>query len=94
MGNSGKNSAGKINSLYNWANGLTGGSLSVFNDAVQHFVGARAAEASASIAYYAIFSLFPLLIILVVVGSFVLESEDVQRWIRILRLKSSQSLTN
>jgi membrane protein len=81
MGNSGKNSAGKINSPYNWANGLTGGSLSVFNDAVQHFVGARAAEASASIAYYAIFSLFPLLIILVVVGSFVLESEDVERWV-------------
>ncbi|MCK4452173.1 MAG: YihY/virulence factor BrkB family protein [Anaerolineae bacterium] len=81
MGNLRKNSAGKIKSLYNWANGLTGGSLSVFNDAVQHFVGARAAEASASIAYYAIFSLFPLLIILVVVGSFVLESEDVQRWV-------------
>jgi len=76
-----KSSAGKVKSLYNGVNGLTGGSLSVFNDAVQHFVGARAAEASASITYYAIFSLFPLLIILIVAGSFVLDSENVHRWV-------------
>ena len=75
------NLTGKVKSLYNRINSLTGSSLSIFNDAIQHFVSTRAAEASASIAYYALFSLFPLLIILIVAGSFVLDSESVQRWV-------------
>jgi len=70
---------GKIKTFYNQANGLTGGLLGIPRDAIQHFAAVRAAEATASIAYYAIFSLFPLLLALIAGGSFVLESEQVQR---------------
>ncbi len=79
IGNSRKNFANKAKTLYDRANGFTGGSLGILNDAIQHFGDVRAAEATASIAYYAVFSLFPLLLALIAAGSFVLESEQVQR---------------
>jgi membrane protein len=55
-----------------WINGHTGGSLTVLLMAFQRFSHVRGAEASASIAYYALFSLFPLLLLLVAVLGFVL----------------------
>ncbi len=67
--------------LYAWANGLTRGGLGVLWDAIRRFTEVRGAEAAASIAFYAIFSLFPLLLALIVAGSFVLESEQVQGWV-------------
>ena len=79
IGNSRERFADKIKTLYERANGLTGGSLGIVSDAIQHFANVRAAEATASIAYYAIFSLFPLLLALIALGSSVLESEQVQR---------------
>jgi membrane protein len=74
-----KHFADRKRALYDRANGLTGGALGVLNDAIQHFDEARAAEATASIAYYTVFSLFPLLLVLIAGGSFVLESEQVQQ---------------
>ncbi len=74
-------STGEVKSFHDWIKGLAGSSSSVFNDAIQRFVDTRAAEAAASITYYALFSLFPLLIILIVAASFVLNSQDVQRWV-------------
>ncbi len=65
--------------MKNTRNDLVHVSLGIFNDAIQRFIGARAAESAASIAFYAIFSLFPLLLALIVAGSFVLESEQVQQ---------------
>ncbi len=79
IGNSKKNLTDKIKGFYDRANDLTGGSLAVLADAIQRFGDVRAAEATASIAYYAVFSLFPLLLALIAGGSFVLESEQVQR---------------
>ena len=55
-----------------------GGVLEVVVDAARRFNDVRAAQATASIAYYAVFSLFPLLLVLIAAGSFVLESEQVQ----------------
>ena len=81
MKNKTGHSIGNVKSFHNRVSGFAAGSLSVFNDAIQHLIGTRAAEASASIAYYALFSLFPLLIILIVAGSFVLDSETVRRWV-------------
>lgn len=69
----------KLEMLYNRANSLSGGSLGIVCDAIQHFGDTRAAEAAASITFYAIFSLFPLLLALIVGGSFVLQSEKVQQ---------------
>jgi membrane protein len=53
--------------------------LGIVWDAFQQFGAADASEAAASITFYAIFSLFPLLLALIVAGSFVLESEQVQQ---------------
>jgi membrane protein len=73
------NFAGKLKQLYGRANRLTGGVLGVVRTAVQHFGEVRAVEAAASIAFFAVFSLFPLLLALIAAGSFVLEIEQVQR---------------
>ena len=56
----------------------TAGVPGILFTAVQQFAATRATEASASIAYYFLFSLFPLLIFLVVVGSFFLEEGEVK----------------
>jgi len=79
FGNSQKNLIDSMKALRQWADRHTGGSLSIMYDAIRHFTDARAAEAAAGIAFYAIFSLFPLLLALIVAGSFVLEFEQVQR---------------
>ena len=49
---------------------------SIFYQAVASFTETRAAQASAGIAYYAFFSLFPLLLVLIVAGSFFLKSNE------------------
>ena len=54
------------------------GIIGILISTVRSFAQARAAEAAASIAYYALFSLFPTLVILVILGSSVLESEQIQ----------------
>lgn len=46
--------------------------------AFRQFTSNRSVEAAASIAYFFLFSLFPLLIVLVVVGSFFLEEEAIR----------------
>ncbi len=51
----------------------------ILSDAVIRFGNARAGEAAASIAFFAIFSLFPLLLALIIGGSFILESEQAQQ---------------
>lgn len=63
--------------IYAWADQRSGGSLSILRHAAQRFGEMRAGEAAASVAYWAFFSLFPLLLFLVAIGSFVLTSEQV-----------------
>jgi membrane protein len=65
--------------VYDQVNGLSGGTLGVISRAFQHFGATRAPQAAAGMAYYAFFSLFPLLLVLVSAGSFVLEREIVQQ---------------
>jgi membrane protein len=81
VGNSEKGQHTKLEVLYDLVNRLTGGILGIVCDAFQHFGNASAAEAAASITFYAFFSLFPFLLALIVGGSFVLESEQVQEWV-------------
>jgi membrane protein len=71
----------KLKSLYDRLNRLSGGSLGVVAGAFQNFNDARGSEAAASMAYYAFFSLFPLLLVLIVAGSFVLQRRVVQQQI-------------
>lgn len=81
VGNSEKGQRTKLEALYDLANRFTGGILGIVCDAFRHFGNASAAEAAASITFYAFFSLFPFLLALIVGGSFVLESEQVQEWV-------------
>lgn len=67
----------KIKAVYQYTNNLSGGSLDVLRHTFKSFNDTRAAQAAAGMAYYAIFSLFPLLLALIAVGSFVLESDQV-----------------
>lgn len=69
--------ADRIKGYYQWANKQSGGALGILRRSIQSFNDARASQAAASLAYYAIFSLFPLLLALLAGGSFVLESEQV-----------------
>jgi YihY family inner membrane protein len=69
----------RARTAFDWANGLTRGSLGVLRDAIRGFTEARAAEAATSLAFYVFFSLFPLLLVLVSAGSFALQSDQAQQ---------------
>jgi membrane protein len=66
-------------SVRTWADEISGGRLTVLEDAFQGFNAAHASHAAAGLAYYAMFSLFPLLLALVAVGSYFLKSEEAFR---------------
>jgi membrane protein len=67
----------RLKAIYEAANRLSGGRLDIVRDALDSFARARGSEAAAGMAYYAIFSLFPLLLALVAGGSFVLDRQTV-----------------
>ncbi len=66
----------KIRTLYRRTNRLSRGSLQIIRLTILRFTQARGAEAAASLSYYALFSLFPLLLIMISVLGFVLRRED------------------
>lgn len=66
----------KLRTLYRRANRLSRGSLHILRLTVLRFSQARGAEAAASLSYYALFSLFPLLLILISVLGYVLRRDD------------------
>ena len=67
----------RLKRLYAWADQRSGGSISILRRAAQRFSEMRAADTAASVAFWAFFALFPLLLFLVAIGSFVLTSEQV-----------------
>lgn len=67
----------RIRDLYQRADRISGNRLNILKDAINTFTVTRANQAAASLAYYLIFSLFPLLLVLVSAGSFFLDSEQV-----------------
>lgn len=66
-------------SVYRQVDNLLGGSLTIIVKTVEGFVEARAMESAASMAYYALFSFFPLLIFVVGSASTLLRDEPVQQ---------------
>jgi membrane protein len=70
---------GYLDDAYQWVDGLTGGGLGILRDAVECFGEAHAAHVAAGLAYYTVFSLFPLLLAMIAAGSFFLEGELVQQ---------------
>lgn len=65
--------------FYKRANRLSGGVLGIVRNAFESFGDAQGSEAAASMAYYTLFSLFPLLLALVAAGSFFLDQQRVFR---------------
>jgi membrane protein len=55
--------------------------IDIVKDTIQSFQEAKGTEGAASIAYYAIFSLFPLLLLFVSVGSLFIEQGEVFRFV-------------
>ena len=69
----------RLKTLFHQADDLTGGTLTIVRQTFQSFGEAKASGAAASVAYYALFSLFPLLLALVAAGSLILEDEEAVR---------------
>jgi membrane protein len=67
----------RLQTLYERLDELSGGSLGILARTFRRFGEARAGEAAASMAYYAMFSLFPLLLGLIAAGSFLLQRDVV-----------------
>lgn len=67
----------QLNNLYTGANKFSGGRLDIIKNAFGTFSDTRASQAAASLAYYAFFSLFPLLLVLIAGGSYFLNSQQV-----------------
>jgi len=65
-----------IKELYQYVNGLSRDRLNILKIALKTFSETRAAESAASLAYYAIFSLFPLLLLFIAAGSYFLDSRQ------------------
>jgi membrane protein len=68
---------GEAQRLFDRADLMSGGVLGIVVDMVSGFTNSRAAEAAASITYYALFSIFPLLLSVIAIGSYFLEDEQV-----------------
>ncbi|HJR79117.1 MAG TPA: YihY/virulence factor BrkB family protein [Anaerolineales bacterium] len=66
-----------IKELYRSINRLSGDRLSILKIALESFVETRAADSAASLAYYAIFSFFPLLLLFIALGSYFLGSAQI-----------------
>lgn len=64
--------------IYKQADDLSGGVLNIFRTAFQRYSEERGSEAAASLAYYAFFSVFPMLLAFIVVASFFVDRADVQ----------------
>lgn len=63
----------RIEALFDRADGVTRGWLSTLRGAVDSFALARGTQASAAVAYYAMFSLFPMLMVLVASLSYLVD---------------------
>lgn len=63
--------------LYQKVDRLSGDRLHILKNAIDNFTEKQAAQASAGLAYYSLFSIFPLLLVFVAGGSYFLDSEQV-----------------
>jgi membrane protein len=69
----------RVRAIYRLVNRRYGGILEIVAYTFKNFEQANAAESAASIAYYALFSIFPLLIFVVTFSSSLLQEREVQQ---------------
>ena len=63
---------------YRRINQMSGGVIEIIRVAMTRFGEERGSEAAASLAYYAFFSIFPMLLVFIVIGSFFVDAALVQ----------------
>lgn len=68
----------KLESFYKKVDALTGGVLEIIRRTFQRFGQERGSEAAASLAYYAFFSIFPMMLVFISVGSFFVDQDVVR----------------
>lgn len=66
-----------IREFYQTINHLSGNRLSILQAAIHSFTEKQAAQASAGLAYYTFFSIFPLMLVFIAGGSYFLDSHQV-----------------
>jgi len=66
-----------LNEFYENINQLSGKRLSILETAMRTFTEKQAAQASAGLAYYTFFSIFPLMLVFIAGGSYFLDSHQV-----------------
>lgn len=69
---------GVLKRLYTRLDNFTDGALEIIRTTFERFTEERGSEAAASLAYYAIFSIFPMLLVFIVVGSFFVDTTVIQ----------------
>jgi len=69
---------GALKRLYTNTDNLTDGALEIIRITFERFTEERGSEAAASLAYYAFFSIFPMLLVFIVIGSFFVDTAVVQ----------------
>ncbi len=67
-----------LQSAYFKVDEFTGGVLEILRIAITRFGQERGSEAAASLAYYAFFSIFPMILVFIVIGSFFVDRTVVQ----------------
>jgi membrane protein len=67
-----------LQSIYFKVDEFTGGVPEILRIAVKRFGEERGPEAAASLAYYAFFSIFPMILVIIVIGSFFVDQDVVQ----------------
>jgi membrane protein len=67
----------QLNEWYRSVNESSGGRLNIFKHAVKTFSVTNAPQAAAALAYYAFFSLFPLLLVGIVGGSYFISTQEI-----------------
>lgn len=68
-------------SFYHRVDDFSGGFVEILRVAFQRFGEERGSETSASLAYYSLFSIFPMLLVLIAIGSFFVDRIVVQNWL-------------
>jgi uncharacterized BrkB/YihY/UPF0761 family membrane protein len=67
----------QLKKWYGSVNHFSGTRLDILKNALETFSETRASQAAASLSYYAFFSLFPLLLVLIAGGSYFLNGQQV-----------------
>ena len=66
-----------LKEFYENINQISGNRFSILQNAIRTFTEKQAAQASAGLAYYSIFSIFPLLLVFIAAGSYFIDTNQV-----------------